>query len=86
MLVLFELFSGLMKYFELCMETKPRVSYFPWTHTEIQDNESWVSLQFMICHRSKKKQIRQWKMENGDQTMENGKWKMENGGLANSAT
>ena len=42
-------FLTLKKYFELCIESKPRFSYFPWTRTELQNNESCVSLQFMIC-------------------------------------
>ena len=75
LMVVFESLSGIKKYFELCIESKPRVSYFPWTHTEIQDDEPYVPLQFMICHRESKQK-----------RLDNGKWKMENGGLANSAT
>ena len=67
MLVLFELFSGII----LCMEIKPRFSYFPWTHTEIQDDEPCVSLQFMICYRESKQK-----------RLDSGKWKMEDWPIA----
>ena len=52
------------------MEIKPRFSYFPWTHTEIQDDEPCVSLHFMICYRESK----QKRLDNGKWKMENGKW------------
>ena len=39
LLVVFESLSGIKKYFELCIESKPRFSYFPWTNTELQDKQ-----------------------------------------------
>ena len=62
----------------LCMEIKPQFYYFPWSHTEIPDDEPWVSLQFMICYRESKRK----RLDNGKWKMEIRQWKMEDWSIA----